>query len=169
MHACLYRLYPAVQSVVHVHPRYTVLMSTLNLPLRPMCQEGAELVRRPLPVYPHMKTVVTEEEGLEVAQLAAGAPAVLLRGHGATTVGADLEEAVMRMLLLEEQARMNYQAFSALGGDYPYLSDALVDEPRQRPPMAELPHFREPFSRIQGQPRVGGVWQWYTSQVSRDL
>jgi ribulose-5-phosphate 4-epimerase/fuculose-1-phosphate aldolase len=169
MHACIYRQDPAVRSVVHVHPRFTVLLTTLGVTLRPMCQEGHELVRKPLPMYPHTKTVVTDEEGTEVAGLVQGAPAVLLKGHGATTVGSSLEQAVMRMLLLEEQARMNYYAFSTMGPGYPSLPDPLLDEADARPPMAELPHFREPFARAQGQPRVGGVWQLYTAQVSQDL
>jgi ribulose-5-phosphate 4-epimerase/fuculose-1-phosphate aldolase len=169
LHACIYRARPDVQSVVHVHPRFTVLMSTLGIGLRPMCQEGLELVRRPLPVYPHVKTVVTEAEGLEVAALLGGAPAVLLQGHGATTVGSGLEEAVMRMLHLEEQARMNYYALCALGPDYPSLSESVIDEIAARPPLAELPHFVEPFARVKGQPRVGGVWQYYSALVSANL
>ena len=88
---------------------------------------------------------------------------------GATTVGASLEEAVMSMLQLEEQARMNYQALCALGPDYPSLADELIEEIHNRPPMAELAHFREPFARANGQPRVAGVWQYYTAQVSQDL
>jgi ribulose-5-phosphate 4-epimerase/fuculose-1-phosphate aldolase len=169
MHSWLYKLYPEVRSVVHVHPRHTVLMSTLGLPLRPMCQEGLALVARPLPVYPHVKTVVTDAEGEAVARLIAGGKAVLLQGHGATTTGASLEEAVTNMLHLEEQARMNYQALCALGPDYPSLPQELVDEVRNRPPMSELPHFREVFARINGQPRVGGLWQYYTSQVAEGL
>jgi ribulose-5-phosphate 4-epimerase/fuculose-1-phosphate aldolase len=169
MHSWIYKLYPNVKSVVHVHPRYTVLMTTLQRPIKPMCQEGIHLVTRPLPVYPHTKTVVTEEEGQEVARLIDGFKAVLLRGHGATTTGSTLEEAVMHMLHLEEQARMNYYALSALGPEYPSLPPALLDEARARGPMAELPHFREPFARAQGQPRVGGLWQYYTAQVSQDL
>src|ERR671933_428673 len=108
MHSWMYKRYPDVQAVVHVHPRFTILMSTLGVPLKPMCQEGFELVLRPLPVYPHSKTVVTDEEGEEVARLLPGFKAVVLKGHGATTVGSSLEEAVMNMLQLEEQARMNY-------------------------------------------------------------
>jgi L-fuculose-phosphate aldolase len=169
MHSWMYKLYPDVQSVVHVHPRFTVLMSTLGRTLKPMCQEGAELVARPLPVYPHLKTVVTDAEGEEVARLIDGHKAVLLQGHGATTVGSNLEQAVVNMLQLEEQARMNYQALCALGPDYPSLPAALLDEVRTRPPMAELPHFREPFARINGQPRTGGLWQYYTAQVAEDL
>jgi ribulose-5-phosphate 4-epimerase/fuculose-1-phosphate aldolase len=169
MHSWIYKLYPEVQSVVHVHPRYTILMSTLGRPLKPMCQEGLQLVARPLPVYPHVKTVVTDDEGQEVGRLIAGHKAVLLQGHGATTTGSSLEEAVTNMIQLEEQARMNYQALCALGPDYPSLPPQLIEEVRNRPPMGELPHFREPFARAQGQPRTGGLWQYYTAQVSQDL
>lgn len=169
MHSWMYKLYPDVQSVVHVHPRFTVLMSTLGQTLKPMCQEGIDLVARPLPVYPHVKTVVTDDEGEAVGRLIAGFKAVLLQGHGATTTGADLEEAVMNMLHLEEQAKMNYQALSAFGPNYPSLSQAFIDEMHNRQPMGELPHFREVFARAKGQPRVGGVWQYYTAQVSQDL
>ena len=59
MHSWLYKLYPAVQSVVHVHPRFTVLLSTLGRVIKPLCQEGVALVARPLPVYPHTKVVVS--------------------------------------------------------------------------------------------------------------
>jgi ribulose-5-phosphate 4-epimerase/fuculose-1-phosphate aldolase len=169
MHSWMYKLYPDVQSVVHVHPRFTVLMSTLGRNLKPMCQEGINLVARPLPVYPHVKTVVTDDEGEEVGRLIAGHKAVLLQGHGATTTGGSLEEAVMNMLHLEEQARMNYQALSALGPDYPSLPQSFIDEMHDRVPMGELPHFHDAFARAKGQPRVGGVWQYYTAQVSQDL
>lgn len=169
MHSWIYKLYPEVQSVVHVHPRYTVLMSTLGQRLKPMCQEGMELVEHPLPMYPHVKTVVTDEEGEEVARLIDGSKVVLLQGHGATTTGASLEEAVMNMLHLEEQARMNYLALSALGPEYLSLPSAFLEEVRTRGSMTDLPHFREPFARAKGQPRVGGLWQYYRAEVSRDL
>jgi ribulose-5-phosphate 4-epimerase/fuculose-1-phosphate aldolase len=134
-----------------------------------MCQEGLELVTRPLPMYPHTRTVVTDEEGEEVGRLIAGFQAVLLQGHGATTIGSSLEEAVMNMLQLEEQARMNYLALSALGPDYPSLPQSNLDELHSRTPMGDLPHFRAAFAAAQGQPRVGGVWQYYTAQVSQDI
>jgi ribulose-5-phosphate 4-epimerase/fuculose-1-phosphate aldolase len=63
------RLRPDVQSVVHVHPRFIVLLSVLGTPLVPMRQEGIHLVRHPLPVYPHVKTIQSDAEGMEVARL----------------------------------------------------------------------------------------------------
>src|SRR3984893_3829876 len=52
MHSWMYKLYPTVQSVVHVHPRFTVLMSTLGRTLKAMCQEGAQLVASPVSLCP---------------------------------------------------------------------------------------------------------------------
>jgi len=169
MHSCIYKFHPDVQSVVHVHPRFTVLVTTLGQQIKPMCQEGIQLVRKPLPMYPHVKTIQTEDEGMEVAALIKGYQALLLQGHGATTTGKNLEESVINMLQLEEQARMNYYALSALGPNYPSIPDALIAEMSGRTSLAELPHFREPIARASGQPRVSGVWQYYTAEVSKDL
>ena len=164
IHSCVYRARPDIQSVVHVHPRYSVLMSVLQVPLGPMCQEGHQLVRRPLPIYPHMKTIQSDEEGTEVASLLGASAAMLLRGHGAITTGLTVSESVMSMLQLEEQARMNYLAFSAMGADYPRLSDELMDELTDRPPLYELPHFRDV---LKGRgPQRDGIWKYRVSLVS---
>jgi ribulose-5-phosphate 4-epimerase/fuculose-1-phosphate aldolase len=165
MHSCIYKMYPDVGSVTHVHPRFTVLMSVLQATLRPMCQEGIGLVATPLPVYPHVKTVQSDEEGTEVATLLAGRKAILLEGHGATTVGATTEESVMNMLHLEEQARMNWYACCAAGAGHRSIPLELIDEMSNRPPLEDLPHFRDvPTSRA-----VRGVWQYYTMKVAEGL
>src|SRR5512145_3412746 len=52
IHSCIYKNRPDVLSVVHVHPDYLVLMSVLDGSIKPMAQEGIDLVTRPLPVYP---------------------------------------------------------------------------------------------------------------------
>lgn len=169
IHSCLYKRNPEVKAVVHVHPTFVVLMSVLGRRIRPMAQEGVQLVKGPLPVYPHMRTIVTDEEGEDHASIMGGSKAILLQGHGATTTGAGVEEAVMNMIHLEEQAKMNYYALCAAGPDHPFIPDALVAEMSGRTPMNELPHFREPMARAGGVPVVSGVWQWYAEMVSRDL
>ena len=150
---------------MHVHPHYTILATTLGRRLRPMNQEGAQLVQKELPVWNHVKTVQTEEEGAEVAALMGDSPAILLRGHGATTAGGSLEDAVMTMMQLEEQAKMNYWAYSSAGPDHPYLEDELVDEMSGRTPLPQLPHFAQVLPPG-WRPRVGGVWQYYTRVVT---
>ena len=168
IHSSIYRDHPEVQSVVHVHPRFAVLMSVLSVALRPMCQEGAQIVRRPLPVYPHMKTIQSDEEGREVAGLLGDFRAILLRGHGAITVGKSLSEAVLGMAQLEEQARMNYLAFAAAGAGYSFLTDDLISETSGRTPLSEMPHFKDVLGG-RG-PNRDGIWSQHlrTAEQNRE-
>lgn len=168
MHSCIYRLRPDVQSIVHIHPRHTILMSTLRATLRPMCQEGIQLLRDPLPMYPHVKTIQSDEEGMEVARLLGNSKAILFRGHGAATTGRSLEEAVMAMYHLEEQARMNWQAYCAVGStEYDYLETELIDEMTNRTPTNQLPHFQGLIPERTGGP--GALWKYFSQEVTKDL
>ena len=165
IHACIYKTHPRVQAVVHVHPRYTILMSVLTGSLKPMRQEGAQLVRHRLPIYPHVKTIQSDAEGMEVASLLGDSQAILLRGHGAVTTGNTLSEAVMGMAQLEEQARMNYLAYCAQGKDYSYLSNDLLDEMLNRTPLYEHPHFKDV---LKGRPaQRDGIWNYQKRAASR--
>ena len=158
IHACIYKTHPQVQAVVHVHPRYTILMSVLTGSLKPMRQEGAQLVRHSLPIYPHVKTIQSDAEGMEVANLLGDSQAMLLRGHGAVTTGSSLSEAVMGMAQLEEQAQLNYFAYCAQGKDHTYLSDDLLDEMLNRTPLYEQPHFKDV---LKGRPaQRDGIWNY---------
>ena len=166
IHACIYKTHPQVQAVVHVHPRYTILMSVLTGSLKPMRQEGAQLVRHTLPIYPHVKTIQSEAEGMELANLLGDSRAVLLRGHGAVTTGKCLSEAVMGMAQLEEQARMNYLAYCAEGKDYTYLGNDLLDEMLNRTPLYEQPHFKDVLKGRAAQ--RDGIWNYQKRAASRN-
>jgi len=168
MHSCVYRARPDVQAVVHVHPQYTIVMSLLRARLLPSCNEGAQLVRNPLPVYPHWKTVWTEEDGSEVARLLGNHKAIILYGHGATTTGKSLADAVTNMLWLEEQAKMNWLLYCAAGPDRPSISDELLEEKFNRPGLATLPHFKGVWPE-DGSRMSGGVYKYYADLMSQDL
>ena len=172
IHSCIYGKRPDVQSVVHVHPKFTVLLSVLGKTLVPMAQEGirfndGQTVQKPLPVYPHTKTVVTEEEGQEVAGLLDAGSAVLLLGHGAVTVGKDLEQAVMIMVHLEHQAEYNYYALLAAGRDHPHIPEKNVEHMAQ-PSMTE-PHFQSRLAAMGGRRGGGNLWDVMSQRVWEDL
>ena len=144
IHACIYKMRPDIVSVVHAHPRYTVLMSVLNATMTPTGNSGNELVRRPIPVYPHMKTIQSAEEGMGVAKTLGANRSVLLRGHGAVTAStSSVAQAVMSMAQLEQQGEWNYYAFAAEGPNHTHLSDAYLDEVTNPLPIWELPHFKD--------------------------
>jgi L-fuculose-phosphate aldolase len=169
MHSCILRERPDVMSVVHVHPRFTVVMSLLDVTLRPMCNEGRDIVRNPLPVFNHSRLILNEQDGTEVTQTLGNGNAALLRGHGAVCTGRNMEQAVMTMLNLEEQARMNYYAFCAQGPDYEAIPDTQIEDAHVASAgMGELPHLKGPISRGAGPGmggRPGGVWAHYTGLV----
>jgi L-ribulose-5-phosphate 4-epimerase len=169
MHSCIMRERPDVQAVVHVHPRFTVLMSLLGVTLRPMCNEGRDIVQKPLPVYNDSRLILNDEDGMAVANTIGDGPAALLRGHGAVCAGRNMEAAVMTMLNLEEQARMNYYAYAAEGPDYVGIPDNEIAYAKEAfRTMGDLPHLKGPLSRgaapgAGGRP--GGVWAHYTELV----
>lgn len=168
IHSCILKSRPDLNSVVHAHPRFTILMSVLQKNIVPMCQEGIGLVRHPLPLYPRTKIITSEAEGMEVADLLANGNAELMLGHGAVTAGATLAEAVQNMWLLEEQAKMNYYAYCAAGPEHPRIPDELVAEiVDMMENVRDLPHFRDLPS--DWRPRSNAVYDHYAEIVSKDM
>lgn len=170
MHAAVYRSRPDVQSIVHVHPRFTVIMSLLAKRLVPMCNEGNELVLNPLPIFPHSRLILSEQDGNEVADLLGTSRAIILRGHGAATVGISLEEAILTMLHLEEQSRMNWYGYCAAGPNHPHIPDKDTREwIANNKTSRNLPHFRRLIDSIGGVPRRNGIWNYYSGQVAKEM
>ncbi len=168
IHSCIYKHRPDVQSVTHVHPKFTVLLSVLGKPFVPMAQEGCNLFGKPLPLYPWTKTVTTEEEGQQVAGLLADGKIVLLLGHGAVTVGASVQESVTTMIHLEHQAEYNYLAYAAMGENHPSIPQELVREITERRGGFEEPHFKKRVEEV-GPPRFTGIWHYLSQIVSHDM
>jgi ribulose-5-phosphate 4-epimerase/fuculose-1-phosphate aldolase len=170
IHSCIYKARPDIKSVVHVHPKFTVLMSVLGKPWRPLAQEGVGLFQKQPPVYPRTKVVTTEDEGQQVAKLLGDGRFVLLLGHGAVTTGNSIEQSVTMMGQLEHQAEYNYMAYAAAGRDHPYIPDELVKElldAQVRGGYPE-PHFAKRVAEV-GPPRFTGIWRYYEELVSGDL
>jgi L-fuculose-phosphate aldolase len=148
MHSAIYKTHPNVRSVVHVHPRFTIIMGLLQSDIKPMCNEGNTLVNDPLPIFPHQRLILTEEDGIAVATLLGDSKAVLLRGHGAATVGSSLEDSVVNMLRLEEQAKMNWYAYCAAGPDHGYVPhEDVVEFAANQAVMGELDHLKGPMEQ----------------------
>jgi ribulose-5-phosphate 4-epimerase/fuculose-1-phosphate aldolase len=173
IHSAIYRNHPEIQSVVHVHPRYTILMSLLGVTLVPMCNEGSQLVRTPVPVWPHSRLVSSDEDGEGVAAIIGGVPGVAtLLGHGAVSTGLSISQSISNVFLLEEQARMNYLAFAACGREYSGIPDALLQEARSLPGFWELPHFQSsvPAGTTENPHRLNssqsGPYRYWSSLVS---
>ncbi|MBI3326376.1 MAG: class II aldolase/adducin family protein [Nitrospinae bacterium] len=169
IHSCIYKNRPDVASVVHVHPDYVVLMSVLENGLKPMAQEGVGLVTRPLPLYRRTKIITSEEEGQEVARLLGNGDVCLLLGHGAVTASTSgVEGAVLAMVHLEHQARLNYLAMCAAGPNHPSIPLNLAEEVALARPEAE-PHLKARLANVPGGRVLGGIWPYFREVVTANM
>ena len=106
---------------------------------------------------------------MELVQVMGSAKACIMRGHGATMTGRSVEDSVLSMLALEEQARMNYWAVAAMGSDHKRVPEEYLVELETRAPQHEYPHFKELIRRIGGNPPRNGVWNSYKARVTAGM
>ena len=105
IHTAIYRARPNVGSVVHAHPKTAVAFSIANRPLVPAGTRGVVFYPE-VPVYPKSIQIETKELGEEVARALGEKPAVLLKSHGAVSVGETIEQAFAVMTTLEYTAEL---------------------------------------------------------------
>lgn len=101
-----------VAAVCRAQPVSPAAATAAGLTIRPLHGQGV-FVGRQVPVFDDARLVRTHAQGEAVAARLGGAPALILRGNGAVTVGRNVGEAVARMWVLEASATLNLQAAAA--------------------------------------------------------
>ena len=114
IHSEIYRRLPDVGAVVHTHAPHSIALGTLSGAdrVRPTTNPGANLGAF-IPIYPQTGLIETPENAQKLAGTLQGQNGVLLRGHGAVVVGGTLEQAVLRAIYLELEARYQLMARAA--------------------------------------------------------
>lgn len=110
IHREIYRARPDAGAIVHSHPTHVLTLSINGLTIMPATSVGSFLPETGAPTFDTPVLINTLERGRALAKALGDAPAVVLRQHGAVTVGATVEEAVVRMICLENNALLQYQA-----------------------------------------------------------
>ncbi|MGW4485094.1 class II aldolase/adducin family protein [Amycolatopsis sp. NPDC004368] len=140
LHTEVLRTDPTAEAVVHAHPPSVVAADLAGLAIRPIVGAydipGAKLAAGGVPVYP--RGVLVRNRGLAQEMVAAmgSRPVVVLRGHGLTSRGGSVQEAVLRAVSVDALARMALAVVSAGG--------RLVDLPPED--LAELPDLGPAFN-----------------------
>jgi len=121
---------PDVHAVVHAHPPRVVAADLAGVGLPPLVGAynipAARLARDGVPVYPRGVLISTAELGREMMAAMGDRPVCVLRGHGVTTVGATVEQAVVTALVVDSLAAMVLRVVHAGGAPAP-LPDADLD------------------------------------------
>jgi L-fuculose-phosphate aldolase len=124
LHLAIYAARPDVGAVVHAHPPYATALACSGSALleRPFMAEAVVSIGPSIPTVPFAQPGPPAVAAL--AGFAADHDAVLLASHGALAWGKDLEQASLRLELVEHLARVATLALAT--GGVRYLPDAAV-------------------------------------------
>jgi L-fuculose-phosphate aldolase len=113
IHSEIYKVRGDVHCVIHTHPPHCVALSATGRPLRCYSQPSA-LFHEALGVYADTINLIRSPEmGAGVARALGGHRAVLLKNHGVVAVGANIAEAVVGVIMLENAAMIQLAAETA--------------------------------------------------------
>ena len=123
LHSAIYRRRPDVNAVAHTHPLWSTLFSSAGEKVEPVTMQAA--VMGPVQTFARTASINQRPLAEELAEALGAHRVIMLRSHGAVTVGADIVEAFVMAIYLEETARRQYMA-RAIGTPYA-LTAAEVD------------------------------------------
>lgn len=144
LHAEIYRARKDVEAISHTHPLVATALSIAEVDIEPISHRSAYFADG-VPVYPKPDLINRPELGVEVAWALGDKSALLLRGHGAVTVGSDIEEAVILSIFLEQSAQTQWIA-------------ATLGRPLRKLPKS----FADPYVGLKPQ-RFPFVWEFFRS------
>jgi len=117
-HLAVYRARPDVGAVIHTHSVYASAFAVAGRPIPPVLDEQVVTLGGAVEVAEYGASASQALADNAVAALGDRA-AVLLRNHGVLGVGADLEEAVAVVELVERVARVRLLSEALGGGELP--------------------------------------------------
>jgi ribulose-5-phosphate 4-epimerase/fuculose-1-phosphate aldolase len=126
IHGEIYRSRPDVMAIVHSHAAPLILFSVIKAPLRPL-YHVASFLEDGAPIFDIRDAagmtdllIRTPELGRSLAQTLADKSVVLMRGHGATIVGASIKHVVFKAVYTMQNAELQRDAMCF--GEVTYLA-----------------------------------------------
>ncbi|MER5626264.1 class II aldolase/adducin family protein [Streptosporangium sp. NPDC002544] len=109
IHLEIFRARPGVRAICRAQPPTATALASAGVPILPLHGQGAFLGPE-VPVFDDATLVRDRTRGRALAERLGEAPALIMRGNGAVTVGESVGQAVALMWVLEASARMNAAA-----------------------------------------------------------
>lgn len=125
-HTKLYLQWPEAGGVVHIHPEYSILLSTLGKEVALMGLDlyGAPALAKGIPIS-KFAPPGTEELANNMVDAMKEHVSCLMPHHGCTTIGKSIEEAASNAKVVEALAEMNYKML--LVGETSPLPQSMLD------------------------------------------
>ena len=144
MHLACYRQRPEIRALIHTHPQHTIALTSSGHDLRPMFADAVVYLGGRIPHLDYI-TVTTPELAAAVEKLIPGDNCIILRNHGAITVGENLKQAFWRACTVEEAARIQVLALTV--GKPRFLTS---EEAKRLEELGSEQYRRELLQRMRG-------------------
>jgi len=125
VHLACYRKRPDIGALIHTHPRYTIALSSSGHDIKAMFPDFHIYTHSKIPHIDYI-TVNTPELAAAVEAVVNDADVIVLRNHGAVSIGSHLKEAYYRMASLEEGAQVQWLGLQV--GKPRFLTKKELDE-----------------------------------------
>ena len=145
IHRSIMNARPDVNSVIHFHSRFLVLLGTLDLRLRPISRDDY-LFEEGVPVLDDANNVSTEELADEMVEVLGNHRAMLLRGHGSVVTGIHPEATTIAALQLESMAHNVYEAHLVGRPDPRPVKEAARGD-ASKGVLSREGHYENPYRR----------------------
>jgi L-fuculose-phosphate aldolase len=109
LHLAAYRARSDVAAVVHAHPPFATAMGLAGRPLSPSIPEAVVSIGDVIPVAPFAMPGAKENEDI-VSGILGETDVFMMQGNGVLSVGTDLEQAYLRLELVEHVAMIQHLA-----------------------------------------------------------
>ena len=106
IHTKIYAARPDVGSVIHCHPQLATCFSIAGVKIFPVYHRAA-IFHPGVPIWDYPGQIDKPELGQQLAEALGKGPAILVRGHGAVTVGESPEACVAICAILRGRLRCN--------------------------------------------------------------
>ncbi len=105
VHRAIYR-HTHAQAIAHAHPPHLIALSMQAQTIEPVDAEGMYFFREGAPIIGVVNSIASDEVAEKIVPEFARFPIVIVRGHGAFAIGADLEECFHWISSLEHSAKI---------------------------------------------------------------
>ncbi len=156
LHTEVLRTHAEVAAVVHAHPPSIIAADLAGIAIRPIVGAfdipGTRLAQGGVPVYPRGVLIRDRRLAAEMVRAMGNRPVVILRGHGLTSTGTGVADAVLGAISVDSIAALSLR-ITAAGG-------TLADLPAED--LAELPDLGGTFNTTT-------AWRHELARLDRNL
>jgi ribulose-5-phosphate 4-epimerase/fuculose-1-phosphate aldolase len=151
----IFKVRPDVNAAVHCHASMCVALSLADKPIEWIHMQSSRF-RGGTPIFPRPIYILDKAEGVALAKSLGNASAIMIKGHGIVTVGANIDEACVNALYMERTAKI--LAVASLHGYQGPTPDAIETLTASREKL-----FRRPRDEM----FHSADWNYYADKVKR--